>query len=158
MITPKDDDRPICQPCPIERIEDTEPDGKNIEAEALIRTVKEQMQKITSMGKAILPDIMVVAENIEEPGRLADLLGSNLGFKAEESQAILEIAAQVIGRRADDAVWGIYHIADGGEADWHSFAKSALSLSERVAADHPLVAVSSNELPLRAPRPASSGS
>lgn len=70
------------------------------------------------------------------------------------AEAILEIAAQVIGRRADDAVWGIYHIADGGEADWHAFAKSALSLSERVAADHPLVAVSSNELPLRAPRPA----
>jgi ATP-dependent Lon protease len=62
-----------------------------LEGEALLRTVKEQMQKITSMGKALLPDIMVVAENLDEPGRLADLLGSNLGLKVSEAQEILEI-------------------------------------------------------------------
>jgi ATP-dependent Lon protease len=68
------------------------PEGKkNIEAEALVRTVKEQMQKVADLGKVVLPDIMVVAENLDEPGRLADLLGSNLGLKMEEAQEVLEI-------------------------------------------------------------------
>jgi ATP-dependent Lon protease len=49
----------------ITRIRDREPEGKDLEVEALVRTVKEQMQKITDLGKAMLPDIMVVAENIE---------------------------------------------------------------------------------------------
>jgi ATP-dependent Lon protease len=68
------------------------PEGKkNLEAEALVRTVKEQMQKVADLGKVVLPDIMVVAENLDEPGRLADLLGSNLGLKMEEAQEVLEI-------------------------------------------------------------------
>jgi len=75
----------------IERIGGDEEKAGGLESEALLRTVKEQMQKITSMGKALLPDIMVVAENLDEPGRLADLLGSNLGLKVNEAQEILEI-------------------------------------------------------------------
>jgi len=75
----------------IQRIEDDKVDSGDLEVEALLRAVKEQMQKITSMGKALLPDIMVVAENLDEPGRLADLLGSNLGLKVADAQEILEI-------------------------------------------------------------------
>jgi ATP-dependent Lon protease len=75
----------------ISRLGSDEEEKGGLEGEALLRTVKEQMQKITSMGKALLPDIMVVAENLDEPGRLADLLGSNLGLKVSEAQEILEI-------------------------------------------------------------------
>jgi ATP-dependent Lon protease len=75
----------------ISRVGDDEEKEAGLEGEALLRTVKEQMQKITAMGKALLPDIMVVAENLDEPGRLADLLGSNLGLKVSEAQEILEI-------------------------------------------------------------------
>jgi ATP-dependent Lon protease len=115
----------------IERIEDTEPEGKNLEAEALIRTVKEQMQKITSMGKAILPDIMVVAENLEEPGRLADLLGSNLGFKAEESQGILEIIDPVARlRRVNDLLNKEVNLLEMQEKI-HSQAKGEIDKSQR---------------------------
>lgn len=70
------------------------------------------------------------------------------------ADGILEIAAQVAGRAADDAVWGVYHVADGGETDWHGFAAAALGLSTRVAQDYVLTAVSSKVLPVRAPRPA----
>ena len=55
----------------IDRIGEGESEEKNLETEAMTRTVKEQLQKITSMGKSILPDIMVVAENLDDPGRLA---------------------------------------------------------------------------------------
>ena len=70
------------------------------------------------------------------------------------ADAILEIAAQVAGRGADDTAWGVYHVADVGETDWHGFAEAALGLSMRVARDYSLTAVSSKALPVRAPRPA----
>jgi len=78
----------------IKRVREREP-KKNLEVEALIRTVKEQMQKVTDLGKMVLPDIMVVAENLDEPGRLADLLGSNLGLKVEEAQEVLETSSSL---------------------------------------------------------------
>jgi ATP-dependent Lon protease len=75
----------------IEKIEDQKPEALTIEEEALIRNVKGQLEKAVSLGKSILPDIMGVVENIEEPGRLADLIASNIGLKTEQSQEMLEI-------------------------------------------------------------------
>ncbi|MEW6408830.1 MAG: endopeptidase La [Nitrospirota bacterium] len=75
----------------IEKITDPKIVEYTVEMEALMRTVKEQMDKIVSMGKAILPDILVVIENLEDPGRLAELIASNLGLKVEIAQEVLEI-------------------------------------------------------------------
>lgn len=76
----------------IEKIEEAKLPSLNIEDEAQIRTVKEQLDKAVSYGKTILPDIMVVIENLDDPGRLADLVASNLGLKTEQAQEILEIS------------------------------------------------------------------
>ncbi len=76
----------------IEKIEEIKLPSLNIENEAQIRTVKEQLDKAVSYGKTILPDIMVVIENLDDPGRLADLVASNLGLKTEQAQEILEIS------------------------------------------------------------------
>ncbi|MBM4136436.1 MAG: endopeptidase La [Nitrospira sp.] len=75
----------------IEKIIEKKPDVLSIEDEAQMRTVKEQLDKTVSLGKTILPDIMGVMENIEDPGRLADLVASNLGLKSENAQEVLEI-------------------------------------------------------------------
>ncbi len=75
----------------IEKIQDEVIKELSIEDEALIRTVKEQLEKVISLGKNIPPDAMVIIENIDEPGRLADLIASNLGLKSEQAQEILEI-------------------------------------------------------------------
>ncbi|UCE78587.1 MAG: endopeptidase La [Nitrospiraceae bacterium] len=75
----------------IERIIEEKPLSLSIEEEAQVRTVKEQIDKAVSLGKTILPDIMVVIENLDDPGRLADLVASNLGLKTEQAQEILEI-------------------------------------------------------------------
>jgi ATP-dependent Lon protease len=80
----------------IEKIEEIKPAGLSIEEEAQIRTVKEQLDKAVSYGKTVLPDIMVVIENLDDPGRLADLVASNLGLKAEQAQEILEIVDPVL--------------------------------------------------------------
>ncbi len=67
------------------------PTAVTIETEALMRNVKEQIEKLVSFGKVILPDIMVVIENVDDPGKLADLAVANMGLKVEQAQEILEI-------------------------------------------------------------------
>ena len=79
----------------IEKLEEPATGELTIEMEALIRNVKEQLDKAVSLGKTILPDVMVVIENLDEPGRLADLVTSNLGLKTEQAQEILEIEEPV---------------------------------------------------------------
>jgi len=74
----------------IERLKDKEQQELSIEVEALMRNVKELVDKSLALGKSFLPDIIVLIENIEEPGRLADLVASNLGLKPEQAQELLE--------------------------------------------------------------------
>jgi len=65
--------------------------GKTIELEALVRNVRSGLEKATSLGKSIQPEILVIAANLEDPGRLADLTASNLDLKVKEAQEVLEI-------------------------------------------------------------------
>ncbi len=71
-----------------------EPDKpeKSIESEALIRNVRSGLERAASLGKSLPPEVLIIASNVDEPGRLADLTASNLELKVEEAQAILEIA------------------------------------------------------------------
>lgn len=62
-----------------------------IEVQALIRTVHENLEKLISLGKPFSEEIKSMALNIEQPGRLADFISSNLDLKISESQEILDI-------------------------------------------------------------------
>jgi ATP-dependent Lon protease len=62
----------------------------SLEIEALMRNVKAALEKSQNLGKPISPEVIVIANNMEEPGRLADLTASNLDLKVEGAQAILE--------------------------------------------------------------------
>lgn len=62
-----------------------------MEAEALMRSVKEQSEKILSLRGILSSDILMVLNSIEDPGRLADLVVSNLRLKIDEAQDILEM-------------------------------------------------------------------
>ena len=62
-----------------------------LETEALMRNVREALEKTSSLGKAIAPEIMVIASNMSDPGRLADLAASSLTLKIDDAQAILSI-------------------------------------------------------------------
>lgn len=72
-------------------IPEPEPDVKPIETEALIRNVRDDLDRASTLGKNIPPEIMIIAANIEEPGRLADLTAANLELKVEEAQDLLEV-------------------------------------------------------------------
>lgn len=60
------------------------------EAMALMRNVREQLERSINLGKQLSPDILMILDDIQDPGRLADLVASNLGLKVTEAQGILE--------------------------------------------------------------------
>ena len=72
----------------IDPIADQAPEP-DLEQEALLRAVKKTLDRSVSLGKAISSEVMVVASNLEAPGRLADLVASNLELKIEDAQEIL---------------------------------------------------------------------
>ncbi|MCA1945150.1 MAG: endopeptidase La [Desulfovibrio sp.] len=69
-----------------------EPDIKELSLEhvALMRAAREQSEKILSLRGIAPADIMGVLNSVNEPGRLADLVASNLRMKVDEAQQILE--------------------------------------------------------------------
>src|SRR4030042_1792473 len=72
-------------------IHEPELPDKGIEAEALIRNVRNGLEKATSLGKNLPPEVLIIAANVEEMGRLADLTAANLELKVDEAQKILEV-------------------------------------------------------------------
>ncbi|PIV21382.1 MAG: endopeptidase La [Deltaproteobacteria bacterium CG_4_8_14_3_um_filter_45_9] len=75
----------------VENIKDPFITEITLETEALMRTVREQLERIVSYGKLLSPDMMFILESVDDPGRLADLVASNLELTVEKAQEILEI-------------------------------------------------------------------
>lgn len=74
----------------IEKVEDTMTAGTQAESEALVRTAKEYIEKTIALGKALSPDILLVLDDVSDPGRIADLIASNIGLKVHDAQKVLE--------------------------------------------------------------------
>lgn len=68
---------------------------KTMEMEALIRNIRAGLEKASSLGKNIPPEVLIIAANMEDPGRLADLTAANLDLKVEDAQKVLEIVNPV---------------------------------------------------------------
>lgn len=64
---------------------------KEIKHEILMKAVREKLSQIVSLGKGLSSDILMVLEDIHDPGRLADLIASNLNLRVEKAQKVLEI-------------------------------------------------------------------
>ena len=56
----------------------------------MMEKIRFQLEKIITLGKALSPDILTVLEDIQNPGRLADLIASNINLHLAEAQSILE--------------------------------------------------------------------
>jgi ATP-dependent Lon protease len=59
--------------------------------EALIRAVRDNLEKVVSLGKVLSPDILMLLEDASDPSRLSDLVASNLGLKVADAQRILSL-------------------------------------------------------------------
>ncbi|MDH3957412.1 MAG: endopeptidase La, partial [Desulfobacteraceae bacterium] len=75
----------------IERIPDQSVEEINIEMEALMRNVIEHSEKILALRGEMNNDVGVILESVTDPGKLADLVASNLKLKIDESQILLEL-------------------------------------------------------------------
>ncbi len=74
----------------IQKVEDEQPNKDAVATDALMRTITEQLEKIIALGRILSPDILTVLEDIKDPGRLGDLVASNLNLHVAEAQLILE--------------------------------------------------------------------
>src|SRR5262245_4713071 len=61
------------------------------ELEALIRNVKSTLERMVSLGKNISPDLVAIAANLDDAGRLSDLVASNLDLKVDKAQEVLQL-------------------------------------------------------------------
>jgi ATP-dependent Lon protease len=75
----------------IEMIPDPPVEDINIEMEALMRNVIEHSEKILALRGEMNNDVGVILESVIDPGKLADLVASNLKLKIDESQILLEL-------------------------------------------------------------------
>jgi ATP-dependent Lon protease len=74
----------------IDKIKEPALDPVPVEIEALMRNVREQLEKLATLGKVVFQEVMMVLDNITDPGRMADLVAANLGLKIDEAQSVLE--------------------------------------------------------------------
>ncbi len=79
----------------IKIIEDENVENITVEMEALMRNVRDQTEKIMSLKGILSSELMVILNNIDDPGRLGDLVVTNLHLKTSESQTVLEITDPV---------------------------------------------------------------
>jgi len=63
----------------------------SLEDEAMMRSVREHSSKILSLKGELTNDIHMILDNIDDPGKLADLVASNLQLKSDEAQHIMEL-------------------------------------------------------------------
>ncbi|MEK7357474.1 MAG: endopeptidase La, partial [Bdellovibrionota bacterium] len=74
----------------VEKLVEPDISGTPIEYEAMIRNAREQLEKIIALGRMLSPDILLILDDVSDPGRLADLIASNLGLKVADAQRVLE--------------------------------------------------------------------
>lgn len=67
-----------------------EPEEISLEAEALVRTIIKQFEEYVKLNRRIPAETLMSIINVDNPGRLADLVSSYLSLKVDEKQEILE--------------------------------------------------------------------
>jgi ATP-dependent Lon protease len=68
---------------------------RSVGLEALLRSVRQNIDKLSGLGKTIQPELSMVVQSVDDPGRMADLVSSNLTLKVPEAQDLLELEEPV---------------------------------------------------------------
>ena len=75
----------------VEMLQEPAVDNISLEIEALMRNVREHCEKILILRDEMTGDVITILKSVEEPGKLADLVASNLSLNIEDSQQLLEV-------------------------------------------------------------------
>jgi ATP-dependent Lon protease len=84
------DDLPYIQ-ARIRVLEEQSREISGTQLEALMRNVLSALETVSALGKNISQEVMIIAANLDDPGRLSDLIASNLSLKLADAQEILSI-------------------------------------------------------------------
>ncbi len=74
-----------------------------VEAEAVMRAVRARVEELLPL-KNLPPEVLSVAANVQEPGRLADLVASHLRLRLADAQEVLETLDPLARLRRVDAI------------------------------------------------------
>jgi ATP-dependent protease La len=61
-----------------------------VEAEALVRSVKDSFEQYVKLNKGIPPEMLLTISSIDDAARLSDTLAAQMDFKLEDRQALIE--------------------------------------------------------------------
>jgi ATP-dependent Lon protease len=70
---------------------DDRPPARSLGIEALLRSVRGNIDKLSGLGKTVQPELSMVVQSVDDPGRMADLVASHLTLKVPEAQELLEL-------------------------------------------------------------------
>ena len=102
----------------------------SVEIEAVMRAVRSRVEELLSL-KNLPPEVLSVIANVQEPGRLADLVASNLKLRLEDAQEILEIQDPLARLRRVDTLLRRELEVTAMQAEIQSQAKEEISRGHR---------------------------
>jgi len=114
----------------VEHLPTEELDQWSVESEALIRTVRSRVEELLPL-KNLPPEVLSIIAGVDKPGRLADLVASNLRLRIEEAQDILEISDPIAKLRRVDAVLRTELDVSSMQAEIQTQAREELSRGQR---------------------------
>ncbi|MFQ5699671.1 MAG: endopeptidase La [Myxococcota bacterium] len=114
----------------VEALTERESEGWSVEVEALSRSVRAKLEELLP-ARQLPPEILSVTENVDDPGRLADLVASNLRMRVEEAQEVLEIEDPIRRLRRLDAHLRRELAVSAMQSEIQTAAREELSRSQR---------------------------
>ncbi len=87
----------------VQPIQTTPEPNWSVEVEAMMRAVKTRVEELLGL-KNLPPEVLSVTANVQEPGRLADLVASNLQLRLGDAQEILETRDPLMRLRRVDTL------------------------------------------------------
>ena len=103
-----------------------------VESEALVRAVRCRVEELLPL-KNLPPEVLSIATNIDKPGRLADIVASNLQLRLSEAQEVLEIQDPLARLRRVDSLVRRELDVSTMQAEIQYQAKEEMSRGEREA-------------------------
>jgi ATP-dependent Lon protease len=102
----------------------------SVEIEAVMRAVRARMEELLGL-KSLPPEVLSVASHVQEPGRLADLVASNLRLRVADAQEILEIRDPLLRLRRIDTLLRRELEVSAMQAEIQSQAKEEITRGQR---------------------------
>jgi ATP-dependent Lon protease len=101
-----------------------------VEGEALLRAVRSRVEELLPL-KNLPPEVLSVIANVQEPGRMADLVASHLALRISDAQEVLETLDPLARLRRVDTILRRELEVTTVQAEIQSQVKEEMSRSQR---------------------------